>query len=303
MRNFFYHGLGCLILFFSFATFAKQPVILIPGAASSAGKITLGKITKVAHLTGHKYYFSGYKKMFKRWGVQTLECLTTKDNDERTLIERSKECIQNLTLFIIKNNVPRKSLKILGHSMGGNIARLVVNDSFIQEYVDQVLTISTPHRGTIIADFGYKQYFEGRNHLSPAYRFIMNTLEMTPKKKGYFMEMFYLRTLPSRYYIAQDAPMVEGIEYYSISTAIGFPYGDLFHLTWSLINENLQKANESNSRWGTMNDGVIPTASMIHGKHLGHVRGNHAEGLCLGIFKYSRGCTQIKRHLRRFLKP
>ena len=97
--------------------------------------------------------------------------------------------------------------------------------------------------------------------------------------------------------------MVNGIEYYSISTAIGFPYGDLFHLTWSLINQNLEKANETNSRWGTMNDGVIPTASMIYGKHLGHVRGNHAEGLCLGVFRLTRGCAQLKVQLRRYLKP
>ena len=282
------------------STQSKNIVLLISGSASSSGEMELGKLTKLAHLTGHKYYFNGYRKILKNLGLDSFECLLKKDKDSRTLLERSNECKVNLKKYIKENSLSKKSITIIGHSMGGNIARLVASDVYLASYIKNILTISTPHQGTILADYVVDQYENGNDPQSDFYRLIINTLEFYPEAKPYFYELYSQRSLDPEMYHAQDVEMTPGVNYFSISNYVANPHLSIFNLTWNIVNKLMLEFGQDNTEYGIKNDGVLPVFSMIFGKHLETVKADHAEGLCVGSFYYSHGCRNMKNALIRF---
>ena len=307
MKIFFYFNLlVCLVvsfsseLAFSKTTEAKQHILLISGSASSAGKMELGKLTSAAHATGHKYYFSGYYKILKDLGLPAFECLKVEDKDSRTLLERSVECKMNLRKYIESNNLGEKSITIIGHSMGGNIARLVAYDMFLSKYIKNVLTISTPNRGTLLADYIVDEYENGDSVKTEFYRLIIKVLEFSPDVKPYFFELHSKRTLGEEYYHAQDVPMVDGINYFSISNYLKYPALSMFNLTWNILDQQLRDHGQQDDEYGFKSDGVIPVPSMIFGKHLELVEADHGEGLCIGSLYFTPGCRNMKKALYRF---
>ncbi len=290
-----------LLALFSSVIFAKDHhVLLISGSASSSGKMELGKITRAAHLSGHKYYFSGYYKILNQLGLPAFECLKVDDKDSRTLLERSVECKLNLKKYIEKNKLGEKSVTIIGHSMGGNIARLVAHDIFLSKYIKNVLTVSTPNKGTLLADYIVDEYENGDSAKTEFYRLIIKVLEFAPDVKPYFFELHSKRTLSEDLYHAQDVEMVEGIDYYSISNYLKYPILSIFNLTWRVLDEQLKLERQEHPEHGFKSDGVIPVASMIFGKHLETVEADHGEGLCIGSFYFSPGCQKMKKALVRF---
>ena len=141
----------------------KMHVVLIPGSGASNGVMNLGKITGIAHATGHKYYFKEYAKMLSSQGIPFSYCLLEEDEDSRTLVERAGECIGNVLKTANEKNLQEKSILLIGHSMGGNISRLVANSTLVSPFVHSVLTISTPHQGTILGDYVFEQYYDGED--------------------------------------------------------------------------------------------------------------------------------------------
>ncbi len=277
-------------------------VVLIPGSGASNGVMNLGKITGIAHATGHKYYFHEYARFLTRMKIPFSYCLLQEDEDSRTLVERASECVENVDQTARDKNLGEKSILLLGHSMGGNIARLVASDKRMIPYVHSVLTISTPHVGTILADYVFEQYYDGDDIQSPFYRLIINTLDFAPTRRNYIKELTVGRPLSESTYKPQDVEQTEGILYYSISNYMrGFP-NSLFFMTWGILDDLIEGRGLANTPYGTLNDGIIPTYAMVFGEHLGAVQADHAEGLCLGTFKFTPGCYRMMNLLIPTLK-
>jgi len=184
--------------------------------------------------------------------------------------------------------------------MGGNIARLVAYDMFLSKYIKNVLTISTPHKGTLLADYIVDEYENGDSLRTEFYRLIIKVLEFSPDVKPYFFELHHKRTLGEEFYHAQDVPKVEGINYFSISNYLKNPNLSLFNLTWNVLNEQLILEGQEDPEFGLKTDGVIPVTSMIFGKHLETVQADHGEGLCIGSLYFTSGCRNMKKALYRF---
>ena len=277
-------------------------IVLIPGSGASNGVMNLGKITPIAHATGHKYYFNEYAKMLNEMGIPFSYCLLEEDRDSRTLVDRATECVENVLDTAQEKRLADKSILLLGHSMGGNIARLVASDERLIPYVHSVLTISTPHRGTILADYVFEQYYSGRDFKTPFYKLIINTLDFAPTRRNYIKELTIGRPLSPETYEPQDVEKTDGINYYSISNYMrGLP-NSLFFMTWGILDNLIDDRGLSNTPYDRLNDGIIPTYAMVFGEHLGTVQADHAEGLCLGTFKVTPGCYRMKNLLIPALK-
>lgn len=277
-------------------------VVLIPGSGASNGVMNLGKVTGIAHATGHKYYFNEYARLLKQLKIPFSYCLLQEDEDSRTLVDRSSECIDNIHSTIQKNFLGEKTILLIGHSMGGNIARLVANKPEISPYVHSVLTISTPHQGTILADYVFEQYYSGEDFETPFYRFIIDTLDFAPTRRNYIKELTVGRPLSPEIYLPQDISDNETVKYYSISNYMrGLP-NSLFFMTFQILEELIEARDLSHTPYSILNDGIIPTYSMIYREHLGTVQADHAEGLCIGTYKISPGCYRMKNLLVPTLK-
>ena len=277
-------------------------VVLIPGSGASNGVMNLGKITGIAHATGHKYYFKEYARVLTRLKISHSYCLLQEDEDSRTLIERAAECVSNILNTAQEKKLGDKTILLIGHSMGGNIARLVAANSVLSPYINSVLTVSTPHQGTILADYVFEQYYSGEDFETPFYRLIIDTIDFAPTRRNYIKELTVSRPLSPEVYLPQDVVDNETVNYYSISNYMrGFP-SSLFFMTFKILEDLVEDRDLSNTPYEKLNDGVIPTYSMVYGEHLGTVQADHAEGLCIGSFKFKSGCHRMMNLLIPTLK-
>ena len=278
-------------------------VVLIPGGASSGGQVYLSSLTPLARYTGHGDYFKSYRKLLNELNLPYILCLQEEDDDKRSLIERSRECIYRVSSKIRSNGYKSRNLILLGHSVGGNIARLVAQDILVGNFVHSVLTISTPHKGTILADFAYDQYLEGEGFRSETYKKIMELIGFIPEKKSYFKEMFVERRWDDPLiFLSQDIEDNPNVSYYSISNYLKKGRPSLISLTESIIRSELQKRGLDQTPYGDLSDGIVPTYSMVYGRHVANIPADHIEGLCIGIFNLTSGCKAMKRSIKSIIK-
>ena len=79
-------------------------------------------------------------------------------------IQPLAESVEIVRDYIVKSNLDK--FIIVAHSKGGLISKMLLNDSSINDKVDKVITIATPHEGSVL---GYSR--------------ILNTYEFLPNSK------------------------------------------------------------------------------------------------------------------------
>ena len=62
-------------------------------------------------------------------------------------------------------------------------------DERLSPYVHSVLSISTPHFGTILGDYVFEQYYSGEDFETPFTRWIIDTLDFAPTRRNYIKEL------------------------------------------------------------------------------------------------------------------
>lgn len=280
----------------------RDYVVLIPGAGASGGELAVKNLSRLLKITGHGTYFSGYYNYFEERNINYTVCPRIRDQDTRTLLARALECIAFLNTKT-KFSPIKRNIILIGHSMGGNIARLVAASPVLSLRVKAVLTISTPHQGTVLGDFVFDQYSEEKGWLDPAYRAVMEFIGFTPKDKRYIKELVTERTNsdPSAY-LAQEVLNRPGIAYYSIANYTRFSLIPPLNITKRIIaNEMIERGLNQSNQYGNKSDGIIPLYSMVWGKLVGVVEADHWEGLCIGVLKYAHGCHKMTELLFPFL--
>lgn len=279
-----------IFLFFSLSSFAKETlIVLIPGAASSGDQVWvrgMGLIFDPFHLTK---YFKNLESILKHEGYKTLVCPGTKDQDSRSSVLRAHDCMKLLSKLD-----PKTKFHIIGHSMGGIVGRQILHLNQNKLKIKSLTTISTPHEGSPLANYAIDKY-KTKGIIASA----LKLMEFTPVKKQYLKELKtykrgsrYLRNIKNPYQI----PI------FSISSFKYFSYFDILYTPAHFLEKELISINKPN-QVDLKNDGIVPTTSMVYGKHLGVIYADHIESACLLYSKYSRGCKEmlalLKPHLLR----
>jgi triacylglycerol lipase len=156
-------------------------------------------------------------------------------------IERRAQQLREWMLSIAGNFGGRKVL-LIAHSLGGLDARYMLCHLGMAEYVDALVTISTPHHGTTYAD--WCAHHIGRR---------LRGFEIV-RRFGLDMDGVLDTTTESCARFNEETPDVPGVRYYSISASC--PWRDLpaFGLpSWYIVhqaegeNDGLVSANSG--RW------------------------------------------------------
>lgn len=294
---------------------SKPYFVLIPGAGSNGGEIYIKNFSALLRLTGHGEYFAAYSEFLQQVKIRQMLCPRTKDLDSRLLQVRALECATAIGKNIIEGQLRngriglpqiKKNIVLIGHSMGGNAARMVALNPAIKPFVHSVLTIATPHQGTPIADFVYEQYPNPhfRDDAERAfYHAVIEIIGFTPDDKRYLEELTTeRRSNTPNIYLAQDAAKGEGIQYYSFINSMDRTLMVPLEVTNFYLKREMQERHLDQTSYGTRNDGIVPTYSMVHGKIIGDVVADHWETLCIGVLGITQGCRSTKKILFPFFQ-
>jgi triacylglycerol lipase len=199
-------------------------------------------------------YFRGIDRAIVQRGHPLI---VTRVHPSGSIVVRARQLKESL-LRQLDNIAPvgtceRPKVILIAHSMGGLDARYAVAKLGLADVVAAVVTISTPHRGSPMADWVLKHVGQRLGGIRLA-----NTLRL---------EWRAVLDLTTERCAQMNAkvPDVEGVRYFSVSTAAPWKHIPPFALSsWSII-----RAAEGD------NDGLVSVRSATWGTHLGTWPANH----------------------------
>ena len=127
-------------------------------------------------------------------------------------IEDNGQMIKDKILEIIQQTNARK-VNIIAHSKGGLDARYTISTLGMGEYVASLTTISTPHRGSALADFGNK-HLSDKTFRSIANIFNKYFLKIGDKNPDFYTALHqFTKEFAEKF--NKENPDVEGVYYQS----------------------------------------------------------------------------------------
>jgi thioesterase domain-containing protein len=149
------HLFWVFLLLGSQAHAAGSYVVLIPGSGSSGDEIWLNNLNWATPILGGNKYFARLQEDLKKAGVEAIVLPETQDHDSRTIEERADECVSDILAREEGGcgDGAVRHIHLLGHSMGGLVARTLADDPRVEGCIASVTLVSTPNAGTPIADW------------------------------------------------------------------------------------------------------------------------------------------------------
>ncbi|MBT3584894.1 MAG: hypothetical protein HN509_08300 [Halobacteriovoraceae bacterium] len=267
-------------------------VVFIPGSGSSGDRMSDVGYSRVLTWLGMNQYFRVFQKQLKKKKIPSMVCPKTPDRDQRSIEERQEECAEMIAAsrFCKKGKLKGKII-LFGHSMGGLVARLLAHDPRVKECIHSITTLSTPHRGSVLADYAFEHLYDGSK--IDLIRIITKVLGFDPENKRYLLQMkSNHKGYSIDYFRSQTIPKNHRVAYYSFSTSFEKTWFFPLKITGALIRNELLKRGWGSEYFNGDNDGIIPTYSQIYGRHVGHIETTHWEAVCPDVFSKTKGCKR-----------
>jgi hypothetical protein len=174
------------------------------------------------------------------------------------------------------------------------VARKVYNKVVgMKRKIKSITTISTPHRGAVIASYALRlEKKKGPISL------LLKKFGFTSKDKKYLKELKYLIDQSDYQMSESDAKIT-----YSISNFKTNIYNGPFEITSKVLSREIKKRYEGRSH---INDGIVEKESMVFGTHLGEIEADHMESGCVLYTYLSQGCRDVlsvlESHYKNLIK-
>jgi hypothetical protein len=264
------------------SSFAKKSfIVLIPGAASSSSKVWIKGLNKVLGPIHQEEYYKYFGQQLVKNSIAYFVCPKEFDKDSRGLKSRAIDCAKYL--YMIQTKEPGSTFHLVGHSMGGLIARELLAFKQIAQSIKSVTTISTPHIGTPLAGFAIRHH-QNNSVMGK----LLGKFDFNPKKKFYLKDLVMLK---------RGNPFINSLKKHSktpIYSISNYKVNYINNMAMGITSEVL--TNELQSyypEFSYLNDGIVPTESMIFGTHLGTIRANHMESACILYSQKTQGCESV----------
>ncbi len=257
---------------------SNEFVVLIPGAASSGEDISIRGLTPVFGKIDEGKYFKHFESELIEEGFKVLTCPKFKDKDKRDITDRAKDCSAFLLSKVLLN--PRVKFHLVGHSMGGLVARKVLDYRLTARFIKSVTTISTPHKGAMFANYVYKH----NKSFDPVAKFIA-LIQFRPEDRAYLKD---LKIENGVNVFTQNLKNPKKVKIYSISNY----RTNWYNAPLVLSSKVLSKEAKLYKGRSLKNDGIIETSSMVYGEHIAQIQADHLESACIMATRFSRGCKQ-----------
>lgn len=194
-------------------------------------------------------------------------------------IKDNAQMVKDKILEIISQTGCEK-VNIIAHSKGGLDARYTITTLGMGEYVASLTTISTPHRGSALADLGNK-YISDKMYRSVARFFDKRFLKIGDKNPDFYTAMHqFTKEYAEKF--NQETPDVEGIYYQSYMSLMKNCFSHSLLSIPYLIMCSADKQNDGlvtleSAKWGEFRDVFTNKRfrGVSHGDIIDITRGNY----------------------------
>ena len=252
----------------------KYPVILVHGiAVHDRSKIIdfWGRIPETFREKGNQVYYGNTDA----WGGCDSNAKILKETIEKVLLETGKE-----------------KVNIIAHSKGGIDSRWLIRKYGFEDRIASLTTVSTPHRGSELADLIYKQKVIH-------YKIFRKTLDIFGKLYGdtnpdLYNVNFQLTSGKMKEF-NENVKMSGKVYFQSLYTTMRNSFDDLmFYYTHSYIKkvtgENDGMVSEQSARWGDntakIEDGISHAEIIDYKKK--NISGKNIPGIYMKIINELR---------------
>lgn len=234
-------------------------------------------------------YFSGVKETLKFAGADVYAPVLPPYADTHT-----RALVLARTIDEILENTGAFKVHLIAHSQGGIDSRYLINALDYDLKVASLVTISTPHRGTPLADYvlnlpqgaidpiaGVVAWLLGHVEDSESIRtpndpsFFESASSMSTQEMALFNQRYSENKVPT-YSIATVSNLQDASEICGNSFLLGTSNTDI--LNPLLLPTSTVLAFQDGLEI-TPNDGIVPTSSMVWGNFLGCVPADHFDGI------------------------
>lgn len=218
-----------------------RPVVLHHGLFGT-GNVKMGPVTL--------RYFRGVERAI---GERGHPVIVTRVHPTHMVETRARQLKHGLLQGLRSTGRLGEKVILIAHSMGGLDARYAVSKLGLAEHVAAVVTVSTPHHGSPLADWMVRHIGE-RLRVGPMLHAVgiemRAVIDVTTWKCAAFNE---------------SVPNVAGVEYFSVSAAKPWPQMPPFAIA----------ANRLIAKVEGDNDGLVSVQSARWGTHLGTWPADH----------------------------
>jgi pimeloyl-ACP methyl ester carboxylesterase len=278
------------------SAWAKPVVVLIPGSGSSGEKLHLNGMAWLGAVIGDQY-FGKYKADLKQMGIDAFVCPLMEDEDSRTIEERVSDCAG--AILVDRGTCSARDVLLVGHSMGGLVARELAQDPRVAGCIHSVTTLSTPHRGTPFAEWAIETAAKPFDF----YGWLIRALKFDPKNRHYLPQLKAIREgADPAIFHAQDLPDNPAVAYYSFTNSMDSIPNPILKVSQGIISKKMVEFGLDQTPYGVKNDGIVPEYSMEHGTILGHVESYHWTTACVDPVRTTAECKAQAEPLLSHLK-
>jgi triacylglycerol lipase len=168
---------------------------------------------------------------------------------------------------VLKETGARK-INVIAQSMGGLDARYLISREGMHEVVASLVTVSTPHRGSSLADFVLEQPEGTQRRLAEVFNW-MGSTAMEEASADFLAAVAELTPNYMQETFNRDVPDHPSVRYYSYAGSAGKG-------TNVPINPALQALNRLLYAREGLNDGFVAVESAKWGEFLGTIDADHA---------------------------
>ncbi|MGD8426761.1 MAG: alpha/beta fold hydrolase [Balneolaceae bacterium] len=175
----------------------------------------------------------------------------------------------------LTQTIPGGKVNIIAHSMGGLDIRYALSKLEIAEHVASLTTISTPHRGTSLAELTLKTPEAIRDKLADFLDWMGDRIYPHTKSDSVASATQLTRTYITEVFNPQT-PNVPDIPYYSYSSAVGKGTTEPIRVITRYQNKHIYEQEG-------LNDGMVSVESAMWGDHIETSSLSHLEQMNLRI--------------------
>lgn len=272
----------------------KPLVVLVPGAGSSGDRIYVNGLDRVAGLVGD-HYFKEIQDQVKKRKLDAIVCPKERDQDRRTIEERADDCARQILAKRERCGSEPRDVLVVGHSMGGLVARTIAQDPRVKGCIHSVTSVSTPHRGTPLADWAILHGELDDKGFDILGRFV-NLIKFRPSDLHYLPQLRTSREgQDPSLFRAQDLADNPDVAYFSITNSLRFNPIPFLEASRAIIADELRTRGLHTTDYGVANDGIVPEYSMVHGTVVGRLDAHHFATACIDPVKLTPGCRDASR--------